>query len=141
MNGHELTESLKRHKSAINGEMIQKIDFDRLEKDLTEAARVLISRGEKEQLCEKLLSDFKSEVKKMALAVSRAKGSLSSCGLVDKLLSSPDLSFEDLLFLKKKVREEFNQSFPPSPQSKVFVDPGHVNTGISEFKTGVRVQG
>ena len=139
MNVHELIESLKGHKDAISGEMIQKIDFDQLEKDLTEAARVLASRGEKEQLCESLLSDFKSEVKKMALAVSRAKGNVSSCGLVDKLLSSPDLSFEDLLFLRKKVREEFNQSFPPSPQSKVFIDPGDANTSISEFKTGVRV--
>jgi hypothetical protein len=138
MNVHELIESLKRHRSAINGEMIQKIDFDQLEKHLIEAARVLVARSEKEQLCEELLLDFKSEVKKMALAVSRAKGSLSSCGLVDKLLSSPDLSFEELLFLKKKVREEFDQSFPPSPQSKVFIDPGDGNTSISEFKTGVR---
>lgn len=139
MSTRELMQSLTEHRDAILGEAIQKIDFDQLEKDLSEAARVLSSRGEKEQLCEKLLSDFKSEVKKMALAVSRAKGSLSSCGLVDKLLSSPDLSFEDLLFLREKAREEFNQSFPPSPQSKVFVDPGQVNTSISEFKTGVRV--
>ena len=72
----------------------------------------------------------------MSLAVSRAKGDLSSCGLVDKLLSSPDVSFEDLLFLKRKIREEFNQSFPPSPQSKVVVGPGRVDTGFSEFKTG-----
>jgi hypothetical protein len=141
MNVQELIESLKRHKTAINGETIQKIDFDQLEKDLGEAAFVLACLGEKEGLCEKLLLDFKSEIKKMSLAVSRAKGDLSSCGLVDKLLSSPGLSFEDLLFLKKKVREEFNQSFPSSPQSKVVVDPGHVNTSVSEFKTGVRIQG
>ena len=141
MNVDELIKSLEGHKAAINGEMIQTIDFDQLERDLGEAALVLHSLGEKERLCEKLLSDFKSEIKKMSLAVSRAKGDLSSCGLVDKLLSSPDLSFEDLLFLKKKVREEFNQSFPPSPQSKVVVGPGRVNAGMSEFKTGVTIQG
>ncbi len=139
MNVQELIESLKRHKDAINGEMMQKIDFDQLQKDLSEATRVLSSLGEKEKLCEKLLSDFKSEVKKMALAVSRAKGTLSSCGLVEKLLSSPDLSFEDLLFLREKVKEEFNQSFPASPQSKVVVDLGQDNFSISEFKTGVTV--
>jgi len=138
MNVHELIESLKRHKDAVKGEMIQKIDFDQLERDLGEAALVLHSLGEKEGLCEKLLSDLKSEIKRMSLAVSRAKGDLSSCGLVDKLLSSPDLSFEDLLFLRKKVREEFNQSFPPSPQSKVVVDLGRVDTGFSEFKTGFK---
>ncbi|MGB7062045.1 MAG: hypothetical protein WBF13_06790 [Candidatus Zixiibacteriota bacterium] len=139
MNVQELIECLKGHKDAINGEMIQKIDFDQLQKDLSEATRVLSSLGEKEKLCEKLLSDFKSQVKKMALAVSRARGTLSSCGLVEKLLSSPNLSFEDILFLREKVKEEFNQSFPASSQSKVVVDHGQDNFSISEFKTGVRV--
>jgi len=134
----ELIESLKRHKEAIKGEMIQTMDFDQLEIDLGEAALVLHSLSEKEGLCEKLLSDFKSEIKRMSLAVSRAKGNLGSCGLVDKLLSSPDLSFEDLLFLKRKIREEFNQSFPSLPQSKVVVDLGRVDTGFWEFKTGFK---
>ena len=141
MKVNELIESLKRHKEAIKGEMIQQIDFDQLERDLGEAALALHSLSEKEVLCEKLLSDFKSEIKRMSLAVSRAKADLSSCGLVDKLLSSPYLSFEDLLFLKKKVRKEFNQSFPASPQSKVVVGSGRVSTGMSEFKTGVGIQG
>lgn len=135
MSTQELIESLTEHKDAIGGQMIQKIDFDRLEKDLSETTRVLSSLGEKEKLCEKLLSDFKSEVKKMGLAISRAKGNLSSCGLVDKLLSSQDLSFEDLLFLREKVKEEFNQSFPASPQSRVAVHLGQSNFSISEFKT------
>jgi hypothetical protein len=135
MNVQELIESLKEHRDAISGEVIQKIDFDQLEKDLNETARVLSSLEEKEKLCEKLLSDFKSEVKKMALAVSRAKGNPSSCGLVEKLLSSPDLSFEDILFLREKVREEFNQSFPASPQSRVVVDRGQSDFSITEFKT------
>jgi hypothetical protein len=138
MDTQELIESLKGHKDRISGEMIQKIDFDHLEKDLSEAVRVLNSSGEKEQLCEELLSDFKSEVKKMALAVSRVRGNLSACGLVEKLLSSPDLSFEDLLFLREKVKEEFNQSFPSSPQSKMVADPGQPNLSIPEFKTGVK---
>jgi hypothetical protein len=139
MNVQELIESLKGHKDAISDEMIQRIDFDSLEKALSETTRVLGTLGEKEQLCEKLLSDFKSEVKKMALAVSRAKGTLSSCGLVEKLLSSPDLSFEDLLFLREKVKEEFNQSFPASPQLRVAVHSGQSSFSISEFKTGVTV--
>lgn len=139
MDIQELIESLKGHKAAISGEMIQKIDFDHLEKNLSEAVHLLCSLGEKEQLCEKLLSDFKSEIKRMALAASRAKGNLNSCGLVEKLLSSPDLGFDDLLFLREKVKEEFNQSFPSSPRSKVVADPGQPNLSIPEFKTGVRV--
>lgn len=138
MNIQNLIESLKEHRNAIGDEMVQKIDFDQLEKDLKEATIALSSLEGKEKLCEKLLSEFKSEIKKMTLAVSRVKGELNSCGLVEKLLSSPDLSIEDLLFLREKVKEEFNQSFPASPQSRVMVDHGESNFRISEFKTGVK---
>lgn len=132
-----LIRSLKKHGEAIQDETIQKIDFDQLEKDLSEAASALGSLEKKDKLCEALLSDFKAEIKRMALAVSRAKGDLSSCGLVERLLLSPDLSFEELLFLREKVREEFNQSFPNSPRSKVMVDLVEPNFKIAEFKTGV----
>ncbi len=138
MNIQNLIESLNQHQDAIGDEMVQKIDFDQLEKDLSAAVCALSSMEEKEKLSEKLLSEFKSEIKRMALAVSRAKGDLDSCGLVEKLLSSPDLSFEDLLFLREKVKEEFNQSFPATPQSRVMVDHGESNFQISEFKTGVK---
>jgi len=138
MNIQNLIESLNQHQDAIGDEMVQKIDFDQLEKDLGEAVCALSSLDEKEKLSERLLSDFKLEIKKMALAVSRLKGDLDSCSLVEKLLSSPDLSFEDLLFLREKVKEEFNQSFRSSPQSKVMVDHGGFNFRISEFKTGVK---
>ena len=138
MNIQNLIESLKEHQNAIGEEMIQKMDFDQLEKDLNQAARALSSLKEKEKLSEKLLSEFKSDIKKMTLAVSRAKGELNSCGLVEKLLSSPDLSFDDLLFLREKVKEEFNQSFPSTPQSKVVISLTEPYSKISEFKTGVK---
>jgi hypothetical protein len=131
-----LIEALKTHRDAICNEMVNKIDFDQLEKDLSEAASALGSLEKKEKLCDALLSDFKFETKRMALAVSRAKGELSSCGLVEKLLLSPDLGFEELLFLREKVREEFNQSFPNSPQSKIMANLTDSSFKISEFKTG-----
>jgi len=133
-----LIESLKKHQNAISGEMVQKIDFDQLEKDLNQAACALSSLERKEKFCEKLLSDFKSEIKKMAKAVSRVRGDLNSCSLVERLLSSPDLSFEDIVFLREKVKEEFNQSFPSSPQSKVMINHGESNFRISEFKAGAK---
>jgi len=133
-----LIESLKEHRNAISGEMVKKIDFDQLEKDLNQAACALSSLERKEKFCDKLLSDFKSEIKKMAKAVSRVKGDIDSCGLVEKLLSSPDLSFEDLLFLREKVKEEFNQSFASVTQSKVMINLTEPNFRISEFKAGVK---
>ena len=136
MDIQNLIECLNQHRNAIGDEMVHKIDFDQLEKDLNEAACALSTLSEKEKLSEKLLSEFKSEIKRMALAISRVKGELNSCGLVEKLLSSPNLSFEDLLFLREKIKEEFNQSFPSSPQLKVMVEQGESNFRVSEFKTG-----
>jgi hypothetical protein len=140
MNGtiQNLIESIEKHLEAIRDEKIQKMDFDQLEKDLSEATSLLGSLEKKEKLCDSLLSDFKSEIRRMTLALSRTKGDLSSCGLVERLLLSPDLGFEDLLFLREKVREEFNQSFPATPQSKVIVNLVETNFKVSEFKTGVR---
>jgi hypothetical protein len=138
MDIQNLIESLKKHHDAIGDETIQKMDFDRLQEDLIQASSALHSLEEKERLCEKLLTDYKSEIRKMALAISRMKGDSSSCGLVEKLLSSPEMSFEDLLFLKEKVKEEFNQSFPSSPQSRTIVSLPELRFDSSEFKTGVR---
>jgi len=140
MSFQNLIESLKRHRDAIGEERVEKIDFDQLEKDLGEAVSALGSLMEKGKLCEKLLSEFKSEIWKMASAVSRAKGDSSSCSFVEKLLSSPAMSFEELVFLRERVREEFNQSFPSSPQSKATGIQPESSFRISEFKAGVRTQ-
>ena len=137
MNNEKLIESLEKHRLAIQDETISKLDFDQLEKDLKEAASALNVLEKKENLCDQLVGDFKSEIKRMALALSRAKGNLGSTGLVEKLLSSPDMSYDDLKFLRDKVREEFNQSFPASPHYKVVADQTAPNFKMGEFKTGV----
>lgn len=137
MNVENLIESLEGYRKAIGDDSIGGMDFDQLEKDLDETARALGSLGEKEKLCQRLLSDFKSQIQRMALAVSRAKGDDGSCGLVEKLLSSPDLGFDDLLFLREKTREEFNKCFPVSPQSQVMVNLAESRYKVADFKAGV----
>jgi hypothetical protein len=137
MNNEKLIESLENHRLAIQAEAISKLDFDQLEKDLKEAASALSVLEKKKKLCDLLTDDFKSEIKRMALTLSRAKGNLSSTGLVEKFLSSSDLSYEDLKFWRDKVREEFNQSFPASPHYQVVADQTKSNFKTGEFKTGV----
>jgi hypothetical protein len=136
MNIDQLIESLQVSRKAIGTETVQTIDFDRLEEDLGQAIETLSSLREKQQLCDRLLSDFKSDIRRMVLAVSRVKGEAGSCGLAEKLISSPDLSFDDLLFLRERVREEFNQCLPAWPRSKVTAGSTSPQGGFSEFKTG-----
>ena len=136
MDIQNLIECLNQHRNAIGDEMVQKIDFDQLEKDLNEAACALSSLSEKEKLSEKLLSEFKSEIKRMSQAISRAKGDLNTSGMVERFLSSENLSFDELILLREKVREDFNKSFPTKPQTKVVDNLGFGEFKISEFKAG-----
>jgi hypothetical protein len=138
MNIQNLIESLQTHRNAISDQALQKMDFDQLERDLSEVVGTLSYLKEQKELCEKLLGEFKTDIQRMAVAISRTKGDLSSGSLVERLLSSPDLGFEDLLFLRDKVREEFNQSFPTSPQSNVVVTFSSSKLDTSEFRSGVK---
>ena len=74
MNIQNLIDALKEHIGCLDEEKIEKIDFDRMQEDLKNSIEALASLQKKEELCDKLLSDFKSEIKKMTLAVSRVKG-------------------------------------------------------------------
>jgi hypothetical protein len=132
----ELIEGLNRQREVIAGEMVHQLDFDKLQSDLTEAASALGSLAEKEKLYQRLLEEVKSEIRRMALAVSRAKGDQGTGGLLERLVSSPEIGLDDLLYLREKVKEEFNQCFPVSPQSKTINRTAESRTSISEFKTG-----
>jgi len=136
MDIQNLIGALKEHIGCLDAEKIEKIDFDRMQEDLKNSIEALASLQTKEELCEKLLSDFKSEIKRMSFAISRAKEDLNSHGLVEKFLSSENLSFDELVLLREKVREDFNKSFPSKPQAKVVDNLGFGGFKISEFKAG-----
>ncbi|KPL04311.1 MAG: hypothetical protein AMJ73_04425 [candidate division Zixibacteria bacterium SM1_73] len=138
MQTQELVEALKEHVTCLDAEKIEKIDFDQMQEDLKNSIEALISLQRNKRLCEKLLADFKSEIKKMSLAISRAKGDVNASGLVERFLSSEDLSFEELVLLRDKVREDFNKSFPSRTQAKVVDSLEFGELKISEFKAGVK---
>lgn len=140
MQTQKLIDVLKEHVACLDSENIEKIDFDRLQEDLKTSIEALIFLQKKGELCDKLLSDFKSDIKRMSLSISRAKGDLNSRGLVERLLSSENLSFEELILMREKVREDFNQSFPTKPQAKVVDTPGFGSFKINEFKAGWSVK-
>ena len=85
MHTQKLIETLKEHLRCLDAEKIEKIDFDQLQEDLKNSIEVLTCLQKKEELADKLLSDFKSDIKRMSLAISRAKSDLNTCGLVEKL--------------------------------------------------------
>lgn len=141
MNTQNLIDALREHSGCLDGGKIEKIDFDQMQEDLKTVVEALIWLQRKEELCDKLLSDFKSEIQRMSQAIFRARGDLNPAlrdGLVEKLLSSENLSFEELILLREKVREDFNKSFPTMPQAKVVDNLGFGGFKVSEFKAGVK---
>lgn len=133
----KLIDALNQQCQAIAGETVHQMDFDQLQSDLAEAARLLISLSDRDKLCERLLADFRSDIARMTLAVSRAKGETGTGELVEKLISSPDTSLDDLFHLRRMVREQFNHCFPVAPQSKMSGRMVSSQAKVSEFKTGV----
>jgi hypothetical protein len=138
MDVQNLIEVLKEHVEHLDGEKIEKIDFDQMQEDLRTSIEALSSLQRRKELSDKLLGDFKSEIKRMSLAVSRAQGDINTSGMVERLLSSKNLSFEELILLREKVREDFNRSFPTKPHSKVVDKPGFGGFKTSEFRAGVK---
>lgn len=138
MQRQELIDALKEHIKRLDGEKIEKIDFDKLQEDLRASMEALLSLQKKEELCDQLLGDFKSEIKRMSLAMSRAQGDQNTSGMVERLLSTQDLSFDELVLLRQKIREDFNRSFPTKPQARVIDNFGFGGLKASEFKAGVK---
>lgn len=138
MDIQNLIDALKEHIKHLDDERMEKIDFDQMQEDLKTSIEAMIFLQKKEELCDKLLSDFKSEIKRMSLAISRANQEVSTPGLVERLMSSENLSFDELILLREKVREDFNKSFPAKPQAKVVDSLGFGGFKISEFKAGVK---
>jgi predicted nuclease with TOPRIM domain len=114
----ELTEELKRDAQRLKEEKIELVDFDRLEGNLISASEKLKRMKEKEGVAEKILKDFKGEIKRMAVSLSRLKGENSSPELIEKYLSNQNIGYEELCLLKRRLESEFNESFPNAPLSR-----------------------
>ncbi len=133
---NELVENLRTHLETMSDEKIEAIDFDSLAKDLKEAAQALLNLDHKGELCDRLLADTKSEIKKMSLALSRAKGEDSTLSLTERLLDAEDLDYEGLVLLKHQVRAEFDKTFPGKPLHKIMQKSQSPDFRVSEFKIG-----
>ena len=136
MKTDELVSNLRAHIEGIGDEKIELLDFDSLRDDLKKAAGLLLKLDEKGKLCDKLLDGIKSDIKRMSLAVSRAKGDASSLSLTERLLNSEDLDYEDLVLLKNQVEAEFNRTFPGKPIHKMMEKSTSSDFKVGEFKTG-----
>ncbi len=133
----ELSQHLKEDAEKINQEKIEELDFDRLEENLNSASEILKKHGEKEKISEKILEDYKSEIKRLAFSLSRLKGENANLELMEKYLREENLSYEELSLLRKQLKSEFDKSFSTSPVARAFYPFSEVKRAkdkITEFK-------
>jgi hypothetical protein len=138
MKTDELVSNLRAHIESIGDEKIELLDFDSLRDDLKNTAGLLLKLDEKGKLCDKLLNGIKSDIKRMSLDVSRAKGDASSLSLTERLLNSEDLDYDDLVLLKDQVKAEFDRTFPGKPIHEMMEKGTSSDFKVGEFKTGKR---
>jgi hypothetical protein len=132
-----LIQNLKEQAERIKESRFEEIDFDRLEQNLNLASEMLRKMKEKDKTAENILDDFKTEIKRIALSLSRLKGDNSNLELTEKYLSDPDLDYDELYLLKTKLKSEFDKNFPNAPLSKTnyhFSKEKKVKDKIEEFK-------
>lgn len=82
------------------------------------ASEKLKRMKQKEEVAEKILKDFKGEIKRMAVSLSRLKGENTSPEFIEKYLSNQDIGYEELCLLKRRLELEFKESFPNAPLSR-----------------------
>ena len=133
----KLIENLKGQAERIKESRIEEIDFDRLEENIKTASEMLKKMKGKEETAENILDDFKAEIKRIALSLSRLKGDNSTLELIEKYLSNPNLAYEELYLLKTKLKSEFDKNFSSTPRSKTnyhFSKEKKAKDKIEEFK-------
>ena len=138
MKTSQLLENLGKHAQSIKSEEIETVDFDSLAGDLKSAAQALSDLGRKAELCDKFMDEARSEIKRMSLAVSRAKGDASALDLTERLLESEGLDYDDLALLRRQVRAEFDRTFPGKPIHQVMETGEGFRLRASEFKIGLK---
>lgn len=116
----DLVQKFEEYNSCLKEERLEDIDFDEFQSLLKKAKDVIFDLEKKTEMGDKLLLDFKGEMMKMSLAIAKAnpKGESISSSLTERLILS-DLSFEEMIGLRKQLRDEFNKSFPTSPQYQI----------------------
>ncbi|MCI0531011.1 MAG: hypothetical protein L0Y74_03565 [candidate division Zixibacteria bacterium] len=113
------------------------IDLFHLKETLQRAKEMLISYCEEKRSFVQLQNEYADEIKRMAKAISVCKGNKGLSEIVERLISSGNLSQEDLQTLKKQVRDEFNQVFQSRPRGTMDASRESNIRNVTEFKIGM----
>ena len=130
-----LVEVLGEYQRQLTNGKKEKLDLKKLALDLGKVRQGLEKSLELQKISEEILAEYKNGIRKMARAVSSLKQDRSYLNFTERLLDSKILSFEDLLGLKKQVKQEFDSVFQVERRSKIIVADFPADKKVNDFKT------
>ncbi len=130
-----LVEVLGEYQRKFQNGKKEKVDLKQLALDLGKVRRILGESLKLQKLSATILDEYKNEIRKMASAISSLKQDRSYLNFTERLLNSKILSFEDLLGLKKQVKQEFDSVFQIERRSKIILSEFPADKKFNDFKT------
>ena len=130
-----LVEVLGEYQRQLTNGKKEKLDLKKLALDLGKVRQGLEKSLELQKISATILDEYKNEIRKMASAISTLKQDRSYLNFTERLLDSKILSFEDLLGLKKQVKQEFDCVFQFERKSKIIVTDFPADKKVNDFKT------
>lgn len=130
-----LVEVLGEYQRQLTNGKKEKLDLKKLALDLGKVRQGLEKSLELQKISEEILVEYKKEIRKMAGAISSLKQDRSYLNFTERLLDSKMLSFEDLLGLKKQVKQEFDSAFQFERRSKIILTHFPADKKVNDFKT------
>jgi len=131
----ELVEVLGAYQKKFQNGKKEKVDLKQLALDLGKVRRILGESLKLQKFSEEILADYKNEIRKMAGAIRSLKQNRSYLNFTERLLNSKILSFEDLLGLKKQIKQEFDSVFQFERRSKIILSDFPADKKVNDFKT------
>lgn len=111
------------------------VDFDinKLCEHLNEAAAMIEALTAKAAVADSLLQQFREDLLTRARAVARLTG--SSSRLIERLISSEQLSLDELLTLKRDIEAAFDTAFG-NKLHETAATPADEQEQVTQFKIG-----
>lgn len=126
MSYDELSTSLSQCAGLLQDEQIAEIDFARLADQLTAAAQLLQRAKQDREIATEMLANYRTELRRHARATARLTG--SDPKLIERLIGSEELTFSDLVELRRQIESEFDDAF-----SSTLTEPPPVARGDERF--------
>ncbi len=130
---HAIVEQLQSYSRQIIEHNLERIDCQQLSSHLTDTANLVESLLEKAALADSLFQLFRDDLLTRTRAVARLTGNNSS--LVERLITSDQVSLAELLVLRTDIQAAFDAAFSSKLKDATLTQPDDRDK-LAQYKIG-----